>query len=73
MANMAPTPRPNAPTGAAAAVPANDPFADMGDDPFSSPTPVTPAAPANDPFADLGGSDPFDADATVTADYEAVD
>jgi molecular chaperone DnaK len=67
MANMA-APAPTA-------RPAADPFADMGgNDPFASP--AAPAAPAADPFADDfggGGSDPFDADATVTADYEAVD
>jgi molecular chaperone DnaK len=67
MANMAAPSRAAAP----AAAPANDPFADMGDDPFGSATPAAPSAPANDPFA--AGSDPFDADATVTADYEAVD
>ncbi len=67
MANMA--------APAPMARPAADPFADMGgNDPFASP--AAPAAPAADPFADDfggGGSDPFDADATVTADYEAVD
>jgi molecular chaperone DnaK len=46
------------------------------DDPFSAPT---VAAPSDDPFAAIptsGGSlsdDPFDLDATITADYEAVD
>ncbi len=64
MANMA-TP--------AAPVITNDPFAEIGDaDPFA--TPATPAHTGGgaDPFAP-SGADPFDADATVTADYEAVD
>ncbi|MBE9031158.1 molecular chaperone DnaK [filamentous cyanobacterium LEGE 11480] len=56
---------------------ANDPFAEGGDDPFASAPVATPnngsVAPSNDPFADLGDPDPFDSDATVTADYEAVD
>jgi hypothetical protein len=66
MANMA--------APAAPAV-ANDPFAEVGDaDPFAAPATPTHsgAAAAADPFAALG-TDPFDADATVTADYEAVD
>jgi molecular chaperone DnaK len=52
----------------------SDPFGN--DDPFGAPT-VT--APSDDPFAALptsGGGvsdDPFDLDATITADYEAVD
>jgi molecular chaperone DnaK len=55
---------------------ANDPFAEVGDaDPFGSATPATSnqsGRAAADPFSELG-ADPFDADATVTADYEAVD
>ncbi len=51
----------------------SDPFADI-EDPFAAPT-VT--APMNDdPFASGGAGvadDPFDLDATITADYEAVD
>jgi molecular chaperone DnaK len=70
-----PTANPGADFDAAATVqaPSADPF---GDDPFSTPT-VT--APSSDPFAATptsGGGvsdDPFDLDATITADYEAVD
>jgi molecular chaperone DnaK len=52
------------------AVPSN-PFGDI-DDPFAAPT-VTAAN--HDPFASGSGTsdDPFDLDATITADYEAVD
>jgi molecular chaperone DnaK len=59
-----------APTTSASA----NPFGD--DDPFGAPT---VAAPSDDPFAATptsGGGvseDPFDLDATITADYEAVD
>jgi molecular chaperone DnaK len=59
-----------APTTSASA----NPFGD--DDPFGAPT---VAAPSDDPFASMptsGGGvseDPFDLDATITADYEAVD
>jgi hypothetical protein len=47
---------------------------DQAADPFAAPgQSTTPNAPGSiDPFA-MSGDDPFDMDATVTADYEAVD
>ncbi len=64
MANMA---------APAAPVITNDPFAEIGDaDPFATPIAPTQSGGTADPFAP-SGTDPFDADATMTADYEAVD
>jgi molecular chaperone DnaK len=73
-----PTPTPASNFDTAATVQAPTPSADpFGEDPFGAPT-VT--APSDDPFAAMptsgGGAvsdDPFDLDATITADYEAVD
>jgi molecular chaperone DnaK len=72
-----PTPTSGANFDAAATVQApaqSDPFGD--DDPFGAPTVV---ASSDDPFAarptsgSSASDDPFDLDATITADYEAVD
>jgi molecular chaperone DnaK len=50
---------------------------DDSDDPFSVSTPTRSTNSghnmASDPFEDLGEGDPFDPDATLTADYETVD
>lgn len=72
-APVAPT-APVAPQAPTAPVTTADPFGSNAADPFGAADPfanaVVPQAPpaAADPF-----SDPFDMDATVTADYEAVD
>jgi molecular chaperone DnaK len=72
-----PAANPRANFDAAATVQAPSPSDPFGDeDPFGAPTVV---APSDDPFAAMptsGGGvsdDPFDLDATITADYEAVD
>jgi molecular chaperone DnaK len=74
-ATPAPTPAANFDAAETVQAPKNsaDPF---GADPFGAPT---VAAPSDDPFAAMPTSgsgvsdDPFDLDATITADYEAVD